>query len=465
MRSTGQDNHARAITREKTSTVVRAAVHIRSRQFTHWVIAWTAIGLAVRVGYVLLIVHDKPLGGDPQYFHGLAEMLRHGRGWNDPYLYGFGRGTFPTATHPPLYSFLLAGSSFLGFGSELGHRLFSCAIGTLAIPLVAVVTRRYAGVRAAVIAAGLTALYPYLWTNDAELLSESLLAVLIALVLLVAERTARTGSLRRGVWLGVVIGLAAITRGEQLLLVPLLAWPLLLRGAEPVRARLIRAAAASLATLLVIVPWTGWNLTRFEHPVFISTNFGGTLFNTNCDRLWHGDLIGWWSFLPPCPNDVGPEVTDESTRDHRLRSAGWTYVRGHLRRLPVVVAARVGRIWGVFNPRQTRQLDERGLQARWTTRTGFFMFYPLLVFGVIGLLRLRRRRVSVLPFVAMAAVVTVTAAVFYGAPRFRVPVDVAMVVLGAIGIDAIIGARIRDPETAPQKATTTASPRTPPAGP
>ncbi len=196
-----------------------------SRRFTGWVVAWTAIGLAVRVGYVLIAARDRALGGDPQYFYGLAQMLRHGRGWNDPFLYGYGLGIHPTATHPPLYPIVLMIGSFLGFGSELGSKLFSCAIGTTAIPVVAVAGRRYAGVRTGVIAAAFTAISPFLWINDASLLSESLLAVLIAIVLLRAEATAREPTTRQGVWLGVAIGLAALTHAELVLLVPLLAWP------------------------------------------------------------------------------------------------------------------------------------------------------------------------------------------------------------------------------------------------
>jgi 4-amino-4-deoxy-L-arabinose transferase-like glycosyltransferase len=406
-------------------------------------VAWTAIGLAVRVGYVLLAERHRALGGDPQYFHALAQMVRHGRGWNDPYLYGFMIGLHPTATHPPLYPLLLAGSSFVGFESVLAHRLFSCLIGTATIPLVALVARRYGGGHAGVIAAAIAAVYPYLWANDTNLLSESLLAVLIALVLLVAEATAREPTVRRGALLGATIALAALTRSEQLLLVPLLAWPLLLRGADPLRQRLIRAGAATLAALVLVAPWVGWNLTRFEHPVFMSANLGVTLFDTNCDRVWYGPRIGWWTLVPySCPNDVGPAPPyDESTRDLRLRNVAWKYVSANADRAPVVIAARVGRIWGVFNPRQTRQFDQEADRGKWPTWIGLVCFYPLLLLALSGLFRLRRRGISVLPFVALAAVVTVTAAVFYGTPRFRVPVDVGIVVLAAVALDAMLAAR------------------------
>src|SRR5437763_14337580 len=121
---------------------------VAGRRYAGAVTSWTVIGLALRLTYVLTAARHRALAGDPAYFSGLASMIRHGRGWNDPYLYAFGIGKYPTATHPPLFSLVLAGSSFLGFNSALGHRIVSVFIGTAAIPLIALVAKRYAGIRA-----------------------------------------------------------------------------------------------------------------------------------------------------------------------------------------------------------------------------------------------------------------------------------------------------------------------------
>ena len=280
----------------------------------------------VRVGYVLVVARHRVLAGDPGYFHGLAEMLRHHHGWNDPYLFTFLQRSNPTAAHPPLYPLVLAASSFVGFDSVVGHRIFSCLIGTAAIPLIALVARRYGNERAGVIAAAIAAIYPYLWVNDVNVLSESLLAFLIALVLLIAEAASRSPTLRRCLVLGGAIALATLTRAEEILLVPLLAWPLFGLRTGSIRERLTRVSAATVMFVLVLVPWVTWNMTRFDHPVFVSTDLGLTLFNSNCDPVWHRPDIGWWEWAPPCPNDVPPSVRDESTRDEMLRSSAWKYV-------------------------------------------------------------------------------------------------------------------------------------------
>ena len=101
-------------------------------------------------------------------------------------------------------------------------------------------------------------------------------------------------------------------------------------------------AAAAIAMIAVLAPWTIYNQTRFDRPVLLSNNFGGTLSSANCDR---GDSkLGWWQF--GCEGHIN-ESGDESVRDAKLRAHAFTYVRDHLSRLPVVVAARIGREWDV----------------------------------------------------------------------------------------------------------------------
>ena len=55
------------------------------------------------------------------------------------------------------------------------------------------------------------------------------------------------------------------------------------------------------------------------------------------------------------------------------------YTKDHLRRFPLVVAARVGRLWGLFKPGQTTAFDwwieGRGRVPTWI---GLFAYYALL---------------------------------------------------------------------------------------
>jgi hypothetical protein len=82
---------------------------------------------------------------------------------------------------------------------------------------------------------------------------------------------------------------------------------------------------------------------------------------------------------------------------------------------------------------------------------GFAMYWALVPVAAVGAVMLRRRRVTIWPLLMQFAVVVVTAAAFYGLIRFRIPVEIALVVLAAAAIDALL-ARV----SAPRRRVTTA---------
>jgi 4-amino-4-deoxy-L-arabinose transferase-like glycosyltransferase len=101
------------------------------------------------------------------------------------------------------------------------------------------------------IAAAIAAIYPMLITADGALMSESLYGLLIALCLLAGYRLLDAPNGGRAIALGALLGLAALARGEALLSVPLILWPILRR---PRGGRV--ALMACCTTVLVIAPWT-----------------------------------------------------------------------------------------------------------------------------------------------------------------------------------------------------------------
>jgi hypothetical protein len=271
-----------------------------------------------------------------------------------------------------------------------------------------------------------------LWSTDLLVLSETMLALIAALLIVASYRALDAPSTRRTVCVGLCIAAATLTRAESILLLPLLGLPLAWRG--PVgRERVLRFVAVVLAALVPLVPWIAYNHGRFDKPVYLSTNAGGTLADANCDEVYRGPHIGWWalSCIPDLPGD-------ESVRDEKLRHIALDYIGDHRGDLPRVVVVRVGRLWEVFRPHQTAQFD-------WTEGRGpdigewaLLVYLATLALAVAGGVVLWGRRRPLLPLVAIVATVTITAAAFYGAVRFRVPADVVLVVLAAAAIDAIV---------------------------
>jgi hypothetical protein len=151
--------------------------------------------------------------------------------------------------------------------------------------------------------------------------------------------------------------------------------------------------------------------------------------------VWYGKLIGYYAncFQGPWP---APNL-DESQRDLVPRKQAVQYTKDHISRLPLVMAARVGRLWGVFKPGQTTALDwwieGRGRAPSWI---GLFAYYALWPFAIFGLVVLRRRKIPILPLVAVALIATFAAAITFGVTRYRAPAEVALVVAAAVGAGA-----------------------------
>lgn len=386
-------------------------------------------GVAIRVLYTLLEAPWPPPTLDDQfYFAALPRLLADGEGFVRPFVFVFEGGrSLPTAEHPPLHSVVLAGLAELGGTSADAQRLTGAAFGAGTIVLVGLLGRRMAGDRAGLIAAGLAAVYPVLVATDGALLSESLFVVLVAASLLAALRLAEAPGLGRGAVLGAALGLAALTRGEALLLLPLLLLGVL--RSPPGR----RAAVAAVAAFAVVLtPWTIRNWSAFDQPVLISTNSGSAIGGANCRPTYFGDSLGGWR--PEC---LRPTSGDEAEHMADLRREGVRYAREHAGRVPVVLAVRLARVWNVYDPLQVPE----GRSVR-VWKLGVGMFFLLVPLAVAGAVLLRRRRAPGLWILLTPLVlVSVTVLVTYGNQRFRAPAEITLVVLAGVALDAILRSR------------------------
>jgi hypothetical protein len=135
---------------------------------------------------------------------------------------------------------------------------------------------------------------------------------------------------------------------------------------------------------------------------------------------------------------IAQDPRDESIPDERARSEAIEYIRHHLTRAPLVAAARVGRVWGFFRVEQQVSFDvffeRRGRVPSWT---GTWMYYALVPLSGYALYVMYKRRRPISPMIAIAVMVTFTSAISIGITRYRVGADVALAVLGGVGLDAL----------------------------
>jgi 4-amino-4-deoxy-L-arabinose transferase-like glycosyltransferase len=418
-------------------------------RFTRVLLLIVFAALALRVGYVLTVTRHDTHFYDAAYYSTQAHTLADGRGFVDPFAIINHVHVGPAADHPPLTSIVLVPAALVSH-DDLVMRFEMVALGLAVVVLIGLLGRALVDERVGLIAAGIAAISPNLWMNDGLIMSETIATLLTVIALLLAYRVIRQPSLWLVAALGVVCGLATLTRAELALFVPLLALPAAWISHRSSRRALLQAVGATVvAAGVVVAPWVVFNLTRFDAPAFISTNDGIALLGSNCDDVYYGHGIGLTSLA--CLGKKPPGDQAEQSRVYRDRALD--YVGDHAGRAPLVALARVGRLWSVWNPSDTIEFNRGEGRPEWASTLGVVTLFLLVIGAGFGIVALRRRKVAVWPLLVPVFVVTVSAALFYGQPRFRSPAEPTIVVLAAIGIGLFRRQRSGEtPDKAPDQA-------------
>ncbi len=235
-------------------------------------------------------------------------------------------------------------------------------------------------------------------------------------------------------WLGLVCGFGALSRAELILMVPFLAVPAAVLARGPTRAVRVRLLALTMAVCIVTVsPWVVRNLVTFREPTFLSTG-DGAILGSSCDKTYYGNEIGLWNF--DCAVQAEP-ARDPSVASANQRKAAFKYIGNHLGRLPVVMAVRVLRIWDLYRPFQGARYAEtegRNIVVGWV---GLVVHWLFIVLGFIGFFAMKRRGLTRWPLVMPIVFITLLASMTQGAIRYRAPAEVAVVLLGSFGLQAV----------------------------
>jgi len=423
----------------------RTAAALVPRSFRGRVALIALVGLAWRVTYVLVWRRHVALWGDAYFYHESANLIATGHGFIDPYDFNFAHVARQAADHPPLYLLYLATFSFLGFTGVTEHLLASCLLGAVSIAVTGYAGRAVAGARTGLIAAVLVAAYPNIWSNDAMMLSETVAILFVSIMIWLAYTYWRRPSWKAAAGLGAAVALCALSRSELLALSVLVVLPLtLLARSLTTRSRVGHLALAAVTCVGTLAPWVAFNMSRFEKPVYLSAGFEITLATATCDRTYYGDGTGYWNIN--CAIDIlnrhglNFQNADQSQRSAAYLHDSLDYIRTHLGRLPAVVAARIGRITGLYRPLQQAGFDvfPEG-RDRWVAYSGMLSFCAIAVGAAFGVVSLRRRRIPVFPLLGPPITVLFAVVVTFATNRYRASAEGALCILAAVAVDAALG--------------------------
>jgi hypothetical protein len=398
--------------------------------------------LVMRVLVIVFVDPHVPRLGDASAYHLLANNLADGRGYIRPFdLLKFDL-TVPTAEYPPLHPFVLSLVARVGVRSVEAQRIALACVGTGTVALIGGIGRRMAGPSVGLVAAGLAAVSPMMFLPEATLMSEAIFVFLVAAALLLALRAYERPSLLRIALLGVVLGLAVLTRAEAAVLgVLLLAGLLRPDPARPVARRLGLVALGLVVMAVIVVPWTVRNQQTFHRLVPVSNNLGTALAGANCELTYSGPSLGSWrSTFGVGDADSGRCFTgfngsqpgfDEAQAAADARHQGLEYAQDHVGDLPKVGLTRLLRTFGLFRPEQQIRLEAlEGRPLGWE-RAGTWLEWVLYPLAIAGAVLLVRRKAPVWPLAASLISVVVATLVTYGNQRFRIGAEPAILIAAA----------------------------------
>jgi 4-amino-4-deoxy-L-arabinose transferase-like glycosyltransferase len=398
-----------------------------------------AVALLFRVIVVITTPHFVPHTDAADYDRIAVSLAQHGRFPSSVLAPGG-----PTAYRTPLFPLALAGvDKIVGVGSsstrwEAG-RLLEAVLGTIAVALIYLIASRIWDRRAGVVAAGVAAVYPPLVLVGSSLMSESLFIPLVLAAVLAA--LAHRGSTHRWRWAlaaGVLVGLAALTRSNGVLLVipvGFLAWSRRPRWTwESLRSPL----AVALATVATLVPWTIRNEHVFGSFVPISTEGGYALAGTyskyaaaetKYPALWAPPFFQQAALLARHPGE------DEAQLSSGLESDGLDYMEQHPGYVVKALYWNTLRMLNLTGPGFERYLASFQSYPQWLTSASVYAFWILGLLALGGCFVAAARRA---PWALWGCplVVFCSTVVFLGSTRYRSPADPFLIMLAALGLIA-----------------------------
>jgi hypothetical protein len=209
-------------------------------------------------------------GTDMEKHHGIALKVLD-KGWIDE-----------SADVSPLYPYVVLPFFYRLTGVNMSITLVIQAIlDTLTVLLIYLIARRIYGVRAAAYAGLAAAAYAPFIIYQGQLLSESLLSLLIAAFFLALVAGDASPGLKRAIAAGALLGLAVATKPNCLVFAPLAGLLIFHRSSWSLRRALPAVAALAASAVVVLLPFAWRNYRSVGEFHLVRGNSGIMLYMGN----------------------------------------------------------------------------------------------------------------------------------------------------------------------------------------
>jgi hypothetical protein len=384
------------------------------------------------VGIRLLVVlgqahgnwfHLEFVASDSRRYINLARTLAQGAGMSVDGI--------PTASVTPGYPLFLATLSWMGIVTPIGIGLVQCVLGGLTCVLISQLSARLGGRSTSVLAGILSAGYPHLifWTG--YLLTETLFVLGVVGSLVAVARFTERPSMMRAMLAGICLGLAALVRPVILVfagVVPV--WWCWRNRSTGLRA-LRKGVAIFAGLLIVLAPWVIRNLMVMGAPILTSTEAGPVFYQGNSPEATGGSR----GYVDDA--DYTPLILPVEWPEVRVNRYHWEQALSFLRHHPTAIPR-------LFLRKLVNMWRPTYADASWRNRIVLGSSYLFILgwacVGIWGALRMPQRCAVVGLLGLFIVTFVIQHGLFTGMIRFRLPVEPALIVFAAFGLERCLTA-------------------------
>ncbi len=384
------------------------------------VFALPALAIVLRLAYAATLSPEIVITfeADPLTYDQIARNLVAGRGFSGASFYYPPGSDVPTAFWDPLYPVFLAAIYLIVGHSVPAVRVAHAVLGGIAVWLMYALGKRLAGREVGLIAASVTAVYPFFIYYSGQLLTETLF---ITLILAVFASALRAESARSPMWFagsGALSGLAAMCRAEAFPFgIALIAWTAYRAGrAASASARL--AALGLCCMALVMAPWVVRNQLTFGAPIFTTTKLGYNLYKYYHPLMTADQTVRVVPF---------PDLDDlrEPQREAAMRADGLRFMAADPGRTLWFMANKLVLL---FKLAPSNEVNQRYALL---SLASYGVLVPFMMGGLVLAVRRGARFASLIAYVLFG--IATKAAVFAGI-RLRMQIEPVLILFAALAL-------------------------------
>ena len=381
---------------------------------------------------------------DQVSYHALALRVLNGYGFTfDKNWWPMTAANSPTAHWSFLYTIYLVGVYKLSATPVAARVIQGLIVGFLHPYLVYLIGRRVFSPMVGVIAAGVTALYSYFIYYGGTLMTEPFYITAILGVLYLAIRLVDAEDSKSELWLagglGLILGITLLLRQLFLLFIPFLfLWLWWACRKKKIFANLWISALSIGIMVLMILPVTAYNYSRFQRFVLLNTNAGYAFFLANhpiygTDFIPAREMEDYQSLVPSELQSL-----DEAALDQALLQRGLQFVQDDPARYFLLSLDRIPEYFRFWPS------SDSGMISNIARVSSFGLAFPWMIIGLVIWFRSRWESKSSEFFQDPGTLLLLFCMVYTGIHivswalvRYRLPVDAVLILFTALALQTV----------------------------